>query len=150
KGSFLCSRAVLPIMMEQRSGAIVSVSSVNAHTHVGASAYSAAKAGVESLTRNLAVEFAPYGIRANVVTPGTFDTDAWKARRATHPDILDNLARWYPLGRVGSADEIASAVLFLASADAGFVTGALLTVDGGLLAGNPHFARDAHPEEEQR
>lgn len=145
-GTFLCSQRVLRGMIGRRKGAIVNISSVNAHTHVGASSYSAAKAGVEALTRNLAVEHAPYGIRANAVVPGTFRTDVWKARQRIDPDILDRLASFYPLGRVGTTDDIAAAVLFLASDDASWITGALLPVDGGLLAGNPQFAWQAHPE----
>lgn len=145
-GAFRCSQQVLPTMIEQRRGVIVSVSSVNAHTHVGAAAYSAAKAGVEALTRNLAVEFAPYGIRANALVPGTFRTDVWKERQKIDPDLLERLGTWYPLGHVGVPDDIASAALFLASDEAAFITGSLLPVDGGLLAGNPQFARDVHPE----
>ncbi|ONI78008.1 hypothetical protein ALI144C_31960 [Actinosynnema sp. ALI-1.44] len=145
-GAFRCSQQVLPTMIEQRHGVIISVSSVNAHTHVGAAAYSAAKAGVEALTRNLAVEFAPFGIRANALVPGTFRTDVWKERQKIVPDLLDRISTWYPLGQVGEPDDIASAALFLASDEASFITGSLLPVDGGLLAGNPLFARDVHPE----
>src|SRR5699024_5041401 len=112
-GAFHCARAVLPTMLSQGGGSIVSVSSVNAHTHVGAAAYSAAKAGLESLTRNLAVELAHRGVRANAVVPGTFATDAWKDRQASFPDILTRLAHWYPLGRLGTAEDIASLVRFL-------------------------------------
>ncbi|MBB5625887.1 NAD(P)-dependent dehydrogenase (short-subunit alcohol dehydrogenase family) [Sphaerisporangium krabiense] len=148
KGAFLCARAVLPSMLERRRGAIVSLSTVNAHTYVGASAYSAAKAGLESLSRSIAVEYAPHGVRSNVVVPGTFATEAWELRRRRHPDILERLAHWYPTGRIGRVEEIAAAVLFLASDEAGWITGATLPVDGGLLAGNPWFARDAHPDEQ--
>lgn len=145
KGTFHASRAVLPAMLERGAGAIVSISSVNAHTFVGSSAYSAAKAGVESLTRNIALEFARQGIRANVVAPGSFRTPVWDERLASHPDLLAKLADWHPLGRVGEVEEIAAAVLYLASDDAAFVTGAVLPVDGGLLSGNPRFAADVHP-----
>lgn len=148
KGAFLCSRAALPDMLQRGGGAIVHLSSVNAHTYVGASAYSAAKAGLESLSRSISVEFAGLGIRSNVVVPGTFATEAWESRRQRHPDILDRLAHWYPTGRVGRIEEIAAAVLFLASEDASWITGAALPVDGGLLAGNPWFGRDAHPDEQ--
>ncbi|RBQ15861.1 oxidoreductase [Spongiactinospora rosea] len=148
KGAFLCARAVLPAMLERRRGVIVNLSTVNAHTYVGASAYSAAKAGVESLSRSIAVEYARHGIRSNVVIPGTFATEAWELRRQRHPDILDRLAHWYPTGRIGRIEEIAAAVLFLASDEASWITGATLPVDGGLLAGNPWFARDAHPDEQ--
>ncbi|WP_033289755.1 SDR family NAD(P)-dependent oxidoreductase [Amycolatopsis jejuensis] len=149
KGTFLCSQRVLPTMIGQGKGVIINISSVNAHTHVGASAYSAAKAGVESLTRNLAVEHAPDGIRANALVPGTFRTDVWNEREKLVPDLLERLGSWYPLGHVGTTDDIATAALFLASDEASWITGALLPVDGGLLAGNPRFAREVHPENDR-
>ena len=81
KGSFLCSRAVLPDMTARGSGVIINVSSVNALGYFGNEAYSAAKAGVLSLTRSLAVRYGPSGVRANAVVPGTLRTPAWEERR---------------------------------------------------------------------
>lgn len=134
-GSFRCTRAVLPSMLARGSGAIVNVGSVNGLAMYGQEAYSAAKAGVESLTRSIAVRYGPAGIRANTVAPGTVATPAWDARVEANPAVFDELAAWYPLGRVGTPDDVASAVLFLASAEASWITGTTLVVDGGLLAG---------------
>lgn len=124
-------------MKARRSGAIVNISSVNGLQALGHPAYSAAKAGLISYTRSLAVEYGPYGIRANVVCPGTVRTPIWQARVDQKPEIFQSLRKWYPLDRVAEPSDIAQAVAFLASdADAGFITGAMLPVDGGLTAGN--------------
>ena len=147
KGSFLCSRAVLPGMVERGSGVIVNVSSVNALGYYGNEAYSAAKAGVLSLTRSLAVRYGPSGVRTNAVVPGTLRTPAWEERRRQDPGVLERVAAWYPLGRVGEPEDVAGAVLFLASEEAAWITGAALPVDGGLLAGNPGMMRQMVKEE---
>jgi NAD(P)-dependent dehydrogenase (short-subunit alcohol dehydrogenase family) len=131
-------RAVLPGMAERGRGAIVSVASVNALSALANPAYSAAKAGLLALTRQIAVEYGPRGIRANAVSPGTIHTDhpSWQARLARDPDVFEKLARWYPVGRVGQPDDIAAAIAYLAADEAGFVNGTNLVVDGGLLAGS--------------
>lgn len=136
KGVFLCSKALLPGMIERRHGAIVNISSVNGLTGLGQEAYSAAKAGVINLTKNMAIKYGRYNIRANVICPGTIHTPIWGAVLEKDPKIFDKLARWYPMGRVGKPDDVAKAALFLASEDAAWVTGAVLPVDGGLMAGN--------------
>ena len=138
--SFLTTKRVLPGMIERGRGAIVSVASVNAFGYYGNEAYSASKAGVINLTRSVAVRYGRHGIRANAVAPGTIATPVWNARLAAEPDLLERLARWYPLRRVGTPTDVANAVLFLASDDAAFVSGACLTVDGGLTAGQGLFA----------
>ena len=140
KGPFLCAQAVLPQMVERRRGVVVNLGSVNGSQFLGHDAYSAAKAGLVSLTRSIAVRYGPYGIRANVLSPGTVRTPAWDARLARDPQLLDRLIRWYPLGRVGTVDDIATAAAFLASAEASWVTGTVLTVDGGFSAGNAMIA----------
>src|ERR687897_792414 len=96
----------------------------------------AAKAGILSLTRSLAVLYGPSGIRVNAIAPGTLKTPAWEQRREKNPYVFERLTRWYPLGRVGEPDDVAGAALFLASDDAAWITGAVLPVDGGLTAGN--------------
>jgi len=102
KGSFLCSQAVLPGMVEQGSGVILNISSVNALAYYGNEAYSAAKAGILSLTRSLAVRYGPSGIRVNAIAPGTMRTPAWEQRRRTNPEVFERLNRWYPLAASAS------------------------------------------------
>jgi len=138
-GQFVCAKAVLPGMVARGAGAIVNIGSVNGLMALGNPAYSAAKAGLLSFTRSLAVEYGPQGIRANMVSPGTVETDieTWRIRRQKNPGIFDQLARWYPVGRVGRPEDIAAAVAFVAADEAGFINGANLVVDGGLTAGLP-------------
>lgn len=134
-GTFYLCRAVLPGMIEVGGGVIVNMSSVNAAGAYGQPGYSAAKAGIESLTQNLAVRYGPQNIRVNAVAPGTVRTPAWDARAAANPEVFEELSQWYPAGRVGTPQDVAHAVLFLASAKASWITGTTLTVDGGLTAG---------------
>ncbi|GHH76765.1 oxidoreductase [Streptomyces sulfonofaciens] len=132
-GAFRCIRAALPRLAAAGGrGAVVNVGSVNGERSFGNHAYSAAKAALASLTRTLAVECAPRGVRVNLVAPGTIDTNAWDGRR----DVVERAAAHYPLGRVGSPDDVAAAVTFLASPDASWITGVTLPADGGLLASN--------------
>jgi NAD(P)-dependent dehydrogenase (short-subunit alcohol dehydrogenase family) len=136
KGTFLCSQTVLVDMVENGSGVILNISSVNALGYYGNEAYSAAKAGIVNLTRSLAVRYGPSGIRVNAIAPGTLRTPAWKQRKEKDPDVFERISRWYPLGRVGEPEDVAGAALFLASDEAAWITGAVLPVDGGLTAGN--------------
>lgn len=132
-GAARCTRAALPLLAGAGGrGAVVNVGSVNAEQHFGDHAYSAAKAGLSSLTRTLAVESAPRGVRVNIVEPGTVRTDVWQGRAA----MLEELSGHYPLDRVGEPSDIAAAVAFLASQDAAWITGVALPVDGGLLVSN--------------
>jgi meso-butanediol dehydrogenase / (S,S)-butanediol dehydrogenase / diacetyl reductase len=146
KSVYLCSRALLPQMLERGSGSIVNIGTVNGLTGLGDEPYSAAKAGVINLTMNMAITYGSRGVRANVVCPGTVRTPIWNERLAQNPGVFDELAAWYPLGRVAVPDDIANAVLFLASDESSFVTGEVLTVDGGLLAGSYRMARELQGE----
>jgi NAD(P)-dependent dehydrogenase (short-subunit alcohol dehydrogenase family) len=134
-GAYRCSRAALPHLVASGRGAIVSIGSVNGIQDFGNHAYSAAKAGLMSLTRTLAGHAAPRGVRVNLVAPGTVRTSAWEGRGPA----LAALSELYPLGRVGEPEDIAAAVAFLASRDAAWITGTTLCVDGGLLAVNTGF-----------
>jgi NAD(P)-dependent dehydrogenase (short-subunit alcohol dehydrogenase family) len=127
-----CRAAVPHLATSQRGPAIVLVSSVNALTGIGSEPYSSAKAGLSSLTQNLAVQLGPRGIRVNAVAPGTIRTRVWDDQ----PGGADRMAPLYPLGRVGEPEDVAAAVAYLASSDASWVTGVVLPVDGGLLAGH--------------
>ncbi|MFP8905101.1 SDR family NAD(P)-dependent oxidoreductase [Streptomyces atacamensis] len=144
-GAFRCIRAALPHLAAapDRRGAVVCVGSVNGERDFGGHAYSAAKAGLASLTRTLAGHAAPRGVRVNLVAPGTVATQAWEGRDG----LLERAAREYPLGRVGRPEDIAAAVAFLASADASWITGLTLPVDGGLLISNLGLRRALNGEE---
>ena len=129
-------RAAVPAMRGAGGGAVVHVASVSGLAgDRGLAAYNAAKAGVINLTRTAALELAPAGIRVNAVCPGLIDTPALARAFAREPAGAVRARAAVPLGRFGSADEVARAILFLASADASYVTGTTLVVDGGLTAG---------------
>jgi 3-oxoacyl-[acyl-carrier protein] reductase len=124
-------QAVLPYMLSEKAGAIVNISSIwglrGASCEV---AYACAKAGVVGLTRSLALELAPSHIRVNAVAPGCIETDMVRALDAeTVRQLIDET----PLGRLGQPEDVAHAVAFLASEKAGFITGQILTVDGGFI-----------------
>lgn len=138
---YCLTRLALPELLKTR-GSIVNVASVNAVQALGNPAYSAAKAGLVSLTQNVAVECGPQGIRCNAVLPGTIETPVHRHRQAARPDHFERLASWYPLGRVGQPEDVAAAIAFLASEDAAFITGASLMVDGGLTAGSSRMMQD--------
>jgi len=142
KGVFLCSKAVMPTMIEQRRGTIVNIASVNALAAFGHAAYSAGKAGVVNLTRNMAVKYGQFNVRVNAICPATIRTPSWRSRLAADPQVFQRLAAWYPLGRVGEPEDVAKATLFLASDDSAWITGTTLIVDGGLLAGSHRMTQD--------
>jgi 3-oxoacyl-[acyl-carrier protein] reductase len=131
-GSFLCARAALPAMLRKRWGRIVLISSAAAlRGNAGQVAYSASKAAVVGMTRSLAREYGGRGITVNVVCPGFIETDMTAA-------VLDRARERFkeeiPAGRIGSPEDAAAAIRFLASDDATYVNGAVLAVDGGLTA----------------
>ena len=135
-GVMLCMREEAEVMLKQGGGAIVNMSSVQAlRGFHGYPAYAAAKGGINALTQQAAVDLAPDRIRVNAVAPGTIMTPMNEKvfRETTDPEGL--IARWnaaHPLGRFGQAEEVAEAVLFLASDRASFITGDIIRVDGGL------------------
>ena len=137
KSVFLCCRYVLPAMIDRKRGVILNIASVNALGYFGNEAYSAAKAGVINLTESLAARYGRFGIRANAIAPGSIRTPIWQHRVDQDPDVLKRLEKWYPLGRIGEPEDVANAALFLASDAAAWISGVVLRVDGGLMAGNP-------------
>lgn len=141
-GAYNCTFAVLPGMKSKSEGAIVTIGSVNGLYALGDPAYSAAKAGLISMTKAVAMEYGRFGVRANIVLPGTVRTPIWDERAKKDPSILKTLMRWYPLGRIAETSDVANAVAFLASNDAAAITGVELPVDCGLTAGNIVMSRE--------
>ncbi|TET27331.1 SDR family oxidoreductase [Candidatus Aerophobetes bacterium] len=132
KGTFLCSKAVIKFMKGKGWGRIVNMASAAGKTGgllVGAN-YSVSKAGVICFTKSLAKELAPYGITVNAVAPGLIDTDM---TRSFPKGAVASTLKSLPLGRMGSSEDVARAVLFLISEDAGYITGEILDVNGGMV-----------------
>lgn len=140
---FLGLKYSLPLMRRQGKGVVVNTASISGTAgDYGMAAYNAAKAGVINLTRSAALECAQDGIRVNCVCPGGIDTRVTQVLAGARADeVRRAMAAVHPLGRMGEADEIAHAILFLASDEASFITGAALVADGGLTAqtGLPPF-----------
>ncbi len=129
-GAFNCTQAVLRPMMKQRAGRIVSISSVVGQMgNAGQTNYAASKAGLIGFSKSLAREVAARGITVNVVAPGLIDTDM---TRVLPENVRNEWASKIPLGRLGTADDVASAVCFLASDEAAYITGQVLAVNGGM------------------
>ena len=131
KSAYLCSRAVLAGMVARRWGRIINLASAAARslTNLSATHYAAAKAGILGFTRHLAYEVGRHGITVNAVAPGT--TLTARVRRARSPEDQARIASLIPLGRLGQPEDTAAAVAFLASDDAGYITGTTLDVNGG-------------------
>jgi 3-oxoacyl-[acyl-carrier protein] reductase len=129
KGQFLCALRAANWMARNGGGAIINLSSGGARaSHRGMAAYDASKGGVEAMTRALALDLGPYGIRVNALAPGSVDV------RGFTPEEAAERGETIPLGRVGTPEDMAGVALFLASDDARYVTGVAISVDGGLLA----------------
>ncbi|HET9921593.1 MAG TPA: glucose 1-dehydrogenase [Ktedonobacteraceae bacterium] len=129
KSVFLCSLRAAHIMVRHHHGVIINMSSGGAtRSHRAMAAYDASKGGIEALTRAMAIDLAPYGIRVNALIPGSIDTQGMS------PEVKQERGETIPLGRVGEAEEMAGPAVFLASDDASYITGHILAVDGGLLS----------------
>jgi len=133
KSAFLCSQAVAPSMIERKTGAIINVSSIAGRNGgaLGSMHYSAAKGGLIAFTKGLAKELAPYGIRVNAVAPGVIDTPFHE--RFSTPEAIRAFMSAIPLGRIGTSEEIAQAIVFLASNAASFLVGETIEINGGML-----------------
>jgi NAD(P)-dependent dehydrogenase (short-subunit alcohol dehydrogenase family) len=139
KSTYLVSHYVIPHMIQRRGGVIVNTITTNAYmTTPNMAGYSAAKAGTMELTKAMALDYGQYGIRVNGIAPGETQTPMWLRTFEGSPRAEEEkslLKKRIPLGRFAQPEDIAKAVLFLASDDAAYVTGAILVVDGGLTAG---------------
>ncbi|MEO8130461.1 MAG: SDR family NAD(P)-dependent oxidoreductase [Bryobacteraceae bacterium] len=139
---FYCCRAVSPAMVERRSGVIINIASIVGLVPIRRQiAYAAAKAGVVNFSRAAALELGSFGIRVNAVAPGSTLTAGTQAifYNPEKKALADSLISHIPLGRPGTPEDIANAVLFLAAPESSYITGTVITVDGGWTAG---FARD--------
>ena len=132
KSVFLCSKAVAPLMMERKTGAIINLSSIAGRNGgaLGSIHYSAAKGGVITFTKGLAKELAPFGIRVNAVSPGVIDTPYHE--QFSTAEMMKGYVNAIPLGRIGTAEDVAKVIAFLASDAAGYIVGETIEVNGGM------------------
>jgi 3-oxoacyl-[acyl-carrier protein] reductase len=135
RGAFLCSRAAQAHMVKQRYGRIISLSSTSALGNRGQANYSTAKAGLQGLTRTLAIELGPFGITANAVAPGFIETEMTRTtarRQGLEPqEFIEAASKAIPLRRVGQPRDVANVICFLASEDSSYVSGQIIYVAGG-------------------
>jgi NAD(P)-dependent dehydrogenase (short-subunit alcohol dehydrogenase family) len=138
--AFLCSKAVLPTMVERGRGAIVNVSTIEAFRGIPSrAAYAAFKAGVTGFTKSLALEYAQHGIRVNAIAPDVTETPQVPYSQWVKPEDEHLVPVWVPIGRFGTPDDLAGVALFLASDLSGFVTGTTVHADGGTFAAGGWF-----------
>jgi NAD(P)-dependent dehydrogenase (short-subunit alcohol dehydrogenase family) len=137
KGTYLVSKYVVQKMLKQGSGSVINLASVEGLEGMQQqAAYNASKGGVVLLTRSMAVDYAPQGIRVNCLCPGLIETPMTNLLKAEElKGVREAFIKLHPIGRAGQPEEVAAAALFLASDDASFVTGHALVVDGGMTAG---------------
>jgi NAD(P)-dependent dehydrogenase (short-subunit alcohol dehydrogenase family) len=136
-GVFLCSKYGIPHLVARGGGSVVNTSSIagiKANTAIPSTAYTVSKAGVAALTKQCAVDFASAGVRVNAICPGPIDTPILDPFMSD-PRIKRRFSAEVPLGRIGQPDDVASLVLFLASSEAAWITGATIAIDGGITAG---------------
>ncbi len=138
RGTFLCTKSCIKTFLKQGAGNVVNIASVHTQACLpGAAPYDAAKWGMVGMTKALAVEYAPQGLRFNCLSPGLIDTQIWKDIQAGAKDLEACLEHWranIPMGRVGTIREMGLAAAFLASDDASYITGANLMADGGMTS----------------
>jgi NAD(P)-dependent dehydrogenase (short-subunit alcohol dehydrogenase family) len=138
KSVYLMSKFLIPSMIERKAGVVVNIASVAGLVGAAdASAYAASKGAIVNLTRSMALDFAPYNVRVNCVCPGMMDTamgDVVIGHYYPDRDPAEAKRTWQPLGRAGRPEDVAKAVIYIASDDAAFMTGSVLVVDGGLTA----------------
>jgi len=138
KSMFLVAKYCVPAIRRQGGGAIVNISSVQGlRCQANVSAYAASKGGAIALTRSMALDYAPDNIRVNCICPGSIDTPLLRYGAAAHGEVEAVLQEWgrqHPIGRIGTAEEVAQTVLFLFSDAAGFMLGQPIVVDGGLIS----------------
>ncbi|QGP93126.1 Dihydroanticapsin 7-dehydrogenase [Neomoorella glycerini] len=139
KSIFLCSKYAIPALIQNGGGSIINTASPAGLVGLrGLAAYCASKGGVISLSKNMALDYAPYNIRVNYICPGVIYTPMTQAIIATHEDpqkFEEEYSKMRPLGRFGKPEEIANAAVFLASDESSFMTGASIVMDGGFTAG---------------
>jgi len=136
KGVFNCAQAAAAVMVEQKYGRIINLSSVAALGNIGQTNYSASKAAVIGMTRTMALELAKYNITVNSIAPGFFDS---VLTQAIPPEVKEKFVQRIPLKRIGNPDEIAALAAFLVSDEASYMTGQTLFLDGGLSVGISAF-----------
>jgi NAD(P)-dependent dehydrogenase (short-subunit alcohol dehydrogenase family) len=135
KGAWLMARQVLPGMIAGRRGSIVNIASIHSnHTIAGMFPYAAAKSGLVGMTRSLALDVGPHNVRVNAVSPGFIATEGLEQFFSAMPGAREAALAVHPLGRIGTPENVAEVVCFLASEAAAFVTGANWSIDGGLTA----------------
>ena len=144
KSVFLTAKYALPGMTARKKGCFVNIGSVSGlAADYGFSVYNAAKAGMINLTKNVAINYGIYGVRANIVCPGAISTSLLEEAfdKSTNVNLRKQFNEAYPMGRIGTTQEVASAVIFLASDEASFINGEVLVVDGGIIShtGQPKF-----------
>lgn len=122
--------------IKKNKGCYLMIGSVNSFQYLGHPAYSAAKAALESYTRSMATEYGKFGIRSNMICPGTVKTQAWAARALKDPQVFEKLKKWYPLGRFLEPEDISAAAAFLLCDISKNISGAIIPIDAGLSAGN--------------
>ena len=133
KSAFLCCKAVVPSMIERKTGAIINLSSIAGRTGgaLGSIHYSTAKGGLITFTKGLAKELAPFGIRVNAVSPGVIDTPYHE--QFSSPEMMKGYVNGIPMGRVGDAEEVAKVIAFLASDASSYLAGETIEINGGMF-----------------